>query len=69
MFAVTVFMVDRNKLTIDVSGAWVRKVSPMLGTSRVFSPKHLGGLSYKHDANASEDSNEKRIGVPVRQSG
>ena len=61
-------MVDRNEPTMDVSGAWVREVSPMLATSRFFSPKHFGGLFYVHDANATEDSYEKQIGVPPRQS-
>ena len=69
MFVVIVLMLDRNELTMDVSGAWVREVSPMLATSRLFSPKHLGGLFYEHDASATEDSNEKQIGVPLRQSG
>ena len=68
MFVVTIPMVDRNELTMDVSGAWVREVSPMLATSRLFSPKHLGGLFYEHDVNATEDSNEKQISVPLRQS-
>tara|TARA_B100001564_G_C20213330_1_gene478302 strand:- start:215 stop:424 length:210 start_codon:yes stop_codon:yes gene_type:complete len=69
MFVVVIPMVDRNELTMDVSGAWVREVSPMLATSRLFSPKHLGGLSYEHDAYASENSNEKQIRLPPRQSG
>ena len=69
MFVVTIVMADRTEPTMDVSGAWVRKVSPMLATSRLFSPKHLGDLFYVHDANATENSNEKQIGVPLRQSG
>ena len=69
MFAVTIFMAERTEPTMDVSGAWVRKVSPILATSRLFSPKHLGGLFYVHDANAAENSNENQIGVPLRQNG
>ena len=69
MFVVTIVMADRTEPTMDVSGAWVRKVSPMLATSRLFSPKHLSGLFYVHDANATENRSEKQIGVPLRQSG
>ena len=53
-------MTDRNELTMDVSGAWVREVSPILATSRLFSPEHLGSLSYEHDANATGDSDKKQ---------
>jgi len=45
---------------MDVSGAWVREVSPMLATSRLFSPEHLGRLSYEHDAHATGDSDKKQ---------
>jgi len=62
-------MLDRKQPTMDVSGAWVREVSPMLATSRLFSPNHFSGLFYVYDANATEDSNEKHIGVPIRQRG
>ena len=53
-------MTDRNELIMDVSGAWVRTVSPMLATSRLFSPEHLGRLSYEHDAHATGDSDKKQ---------
>ena len=66
MSVVLIVMMDRNKITMDVSGAWVREVSPMLATSRLFSPEHLGSLSYEHDANTTDDSDEKQIGVPLR---
>ena len=69
MFAVTIFMAERTEPTMDVSGAWVREVSPMLATSRLFSPEHLGSLSYKIDAEASRDSDKEQIGVPLRQNG
>ena len=59
-------MTDRNELTIDVSGAWVREVSPMLATTRLFSPEHLGSLSHKHEAYATENSDKKQIGKPLR---
>ena len=58
MPAVLLTMMDRNELTIDVSGAWVREVSPMLATSRLFSPKHLGSLSYENDVEATGDSDK-----------
>ena len=58
-------MIDRNELIMDVSGAWVRTVSPMLATSRLFSPEHLGSLSHKIDAEASRDSDKEQIGVPL----
>tara|TARA_B100000242_G_C42771784_1_gene359415 strand:- start:140 stop:304 length:165 start_codon:yes stop_codon:yes gene_type:complete len=54
---------------MDVSGAWVREVSPMLTTSRLFSPKHLGSLSYEHDADAAGDSDKEPVSVPLRQCG
>ena len=66
MSVVLIVMMDRNKITMDVSGAWVREVSPMLATSRLFSPEHLGSLSYEHDAKATEDSDERQIVVPLR---
>jgi len=62
-------MTDRNELTMDVSGAWVREVSPMLATSRLFSPEHLGSLSYDHNANATGESDKKQRSEPVKSSG
>ena len=59
-------MTDRNELTMDVSGAWMREVSPMLATSRLFSPEHLGSLSYEHDAEATRDSDKKQTGITPR---
>ena len=59
-------MTNRNELTMDVSGAWVREVSPMLATSRLFSPEHLGSLSYESDANASEDVDKKQKSEPLK---
>ena len=59
-------MTDRNELTMDVSGAWVREVSPMLATSRLFSPEHLGGLSYDHNANATGESDKKQRSEPLK---
>ena len=59
-------MTDRNELTMDVSGAWVREVSPMLATSRLFSPEHFGSLSYEHDANATRDTDKKQKSEPLR---
>jgi hypothetical protein len=38
----------------------------MLATSRLFSPEHLGSLSYENDANATKDSDKKQIGEPLR---
>ena len=64
--AVVKLMTDRNELTMDVSGAWVREVSPMLATSRLFSPEHFGSLSYEHDANATRDSDKKQKSEPLR---
>ena len=66
MSVVPILMTDKNELIMDVSGAWVRQVSPMLTTSRVFSPEHLGNLIYKHHAEASEDSDKEQIVVPLR---
>ena len=59
-------MIDRNELIMDVSGAWVRTVSPMLATSRLFSPEHLGSLSYEIDVEAFRDSDKEQIGLPLR---
>ncbi len=59
-------MKDRNELTIDVSGAWVREVSPMLATSRLFSPEHLGSLSCEHNANATGESDKKQKSEPLK---
>jgi hypothetical protein len=59
-------MTDRNELTMDVSGAWVREVSPMLATSRLFSPEHLGSLSYDHNANATGESDKKQRSEPLK---
>ena len=66
MSAVVILMLDRHELKMDVSGAWVREVSPMLTTSRLFSPEHLGGLSYEHDTEGTGDSEREQIGVPLR---
>ena len=60
---------DRTEQTMDVSGAWVREVTPMLATTRLFSPKHLGSLPYTFDAKATGDRDKKQIGVPLWQSG
>ena len=59
-------MTERNELTIDVSGAWLREVLPMLATSRLFSPAHLGSLSYEHDAEAIRDSDKTLISVSIQ---
>ena len=64
--AVVKLMTDSNELTMDVSGAWVREVSPMLATSRLFSPEHLGGLSCEHSANASGESDKKQRSEPLK---
>ena len=64
--AVINLMTDSNELTMDVSGAWVREVSPMLATSRLFSPEHLGSLSYDHNANATGESDKKQRSEPVK---
>jgi len=64
--AVLNLMTDRNELTMDVSGAWVREVSPMLATSRLFSPEHLGSLSYDQNANATGESDKKQRSEPVK---
>jgi hypothetical protein len=64
--AVLNLMTDRNELTMDVSGAWVREVSPMLATSRLFSPEHLGSLSYDHNANATGESDKKPTSEPLK---
>ena len=65
-FAVIKLMTDINELTMDVSGAWVREVSPMLATSRLFSPEHLGILSYDHNANATGESDKKQRSEPLK---
>ena len=64
--AVLNLMTDRNELTMDVSGAWVREVSPMLATSRLFSPEHLGSLAYDHNANATGESDKKQRSEPLK---
>ena len=64
--AVVKLMMDSNELTIDVSGAWVREVSPMLATSRLFSPEHLGSLSCEHNANATVESDKKQKSEPLK---
>lgn len=64
--AVLNLMTDRNELTMDVSGAWVREVSPMLATSRLFSPEHLGSLTNDHNANATGESDKKQRSEPVK---
>ena len=66
MSAVLKLMMDRNELTMDVSGAWVREVLPMLATSRLFSPEHLGSLSYGHDANATGDGDKQQKSTPLK---
>ena len=63
--AVVKLMMDSNELTMDVSGAWVREVSPMLATSRLFSPEHIGRLSCEHDANATGDRDKKQKNEPL----
>ena len=67
--AVVKLMTDSNELTMDVSGAWVREVSPMLATSRLFSPEHLGSLTYELDTEATRDNSKKQTGKPLRYSG
>ena len=64
--AVLNLMTDRNELTMDVSGAWVRKVSPMLATSRLFSPEHLGSLSCENNANATGESDKNQKSEPLK---
>ena len=64
--AVVKLMMDSNELTMDVSGAWVREVSPMLATSRLFSPEHLGSLSYEHNDNANVESDKKQKSEPLK---
>jgi hypothetical protein len=59
-------MTNSNELTMDVSGAWVREVSPMLATSRLFSPKHLSNLSCENNANATGESDKKQKSEPLR---
>ena len=59
-------MMNSNELKMDVSGAWVREVSPMLATSRLFSPEHLGSLSYEHNANATVESDKKQKSEPFK---
>ena len=59
-------MTDRNELIMDVSGAWVRTVSPMLATSRLFSPEHLGNLSYEQDAEVISDIDLTQISVSLQ---
>jgi len=67
--AVLNLMTDSKQLTMDVSGAWLREVSPMLATSRLFSPEHLGSLSCEHNANATGDSDKKPKSEPLKSSG
>ena len=67
--AVINLMTNNNELTMDVSGAWVREVSPMLATSRLFSPEHLGSLSCEHNANATGNSDKKPKSEPLKSSG
>ena len=64
--AVLNLMTDRKELKMDVSGAWVREVTPMLATSRLFSPEHLGSLSYEHNANATEDRDKQQQSAPLK---
>ena len=63
--AVINLMTDINELTMDVSGAWVREVSPMLATSRLFSAEHLGSLSCEQNANATRESDKKQKSEPL----
>jgi hypothetical protein len=58
-------MHDSNELIMDVSGAWVREVSPMLATSRLFSPEHLGRLSCERNANATGDNDKQQKSEPL----
>ena len=69
MSAVLELMMNSNELKMDVSGAWVREVSPMLATSRLFSPEHLGSLSCEHNANATGESDKKQKSEPLKKSG
>ena len=64
--AVVKLMTDSNELTMDAGGAWVREVSPMLATSRLFSPEHLGSLSCEHSANATGESDKKQRSEPLK---
>ena len=64
--AVLNLMTYSEELTMDVSGAWVREVSPMLATSRLFSPEHLGSLSCEHNANATVESDKKQKSEPLK---
>ena len=64
--AVVKLMTDSNELTMDVSGAWVREVSPMLATSRLFSPEHLGSLSREHNADATGISDKQQKSEPLK---
>ena len=64
--AVLNLMKDRNELRIDVSGAWVREVSLMLATSRLFSSEHLDSLPYKHESEISGNRNKMQLGEPLR---
>ena len=64
--AVLNLMTDSNELTMDVSGAWVREVSPVLATSCLFSPEHLGSLSCEHNANATGESDKEQKSEPLK---
>ena len=64
--AVLNLMTDSNELTMDVSGAWVREVSPMLTKSRLFSTVHLGRLSCEHNANATGESDKEQKSEPLK---
>ena len=66
MSAVLKLMMNSNELKMDVSGAWVREVSPMLVTSRLFSPEHLGSLSCEYNADATKNSDKKQKGETLR---
>ena len=51
---------------VRLSGARVREVSLLLATSRLFSPKHLGGLSYENDPEATGNINKTHIDESLR---
>lgn len=67
--AVLILVMVRNELTMDVSGAWVSKVSPMLSTSSLFSPEHIGSLFYEHDSETTGDNDTTQTDKPLRYCG
>ena len=66
MISAVLILMDRTEQTMDVSGAWVREVTPMLATTRFYSPNDLGSLSYTFDAEATGDTDKKQIRVSLR---